>query len=95
MQTGWFVLLNSLSNRANSICINTKVGPWRLCIRAQCSACGLTRIRVLLCSHYAGAQASPTSAVNALQLGVRLLGYEAVLRRLCGRTQANTMCDAA
>ena len=35
MQTGWIVVLNSPSNRANSICNNAEVGLWRLCVRAQ------------------------------------------------------------
>lgn len=94
MQIGSFVLLNSPSNRANSICINAKVGLWRLCVRAQCSACGLNKIRVLLCSRCAGAQASPSGAVVALQLGVSSQGME-LLRCLCGRSQANATCDAA
>ena len=64
--------LNSPSNRANSFCINAKVGLWRPCVRAQCSACGLNMIRVLVCSRCAGPQALPQGAVVALQLGARL-----------------------
>lgn len=91
------MLLSSPSDRANSICINTKVGLWRLCVRAHCFACGLNKIGALLFSRCAerrphqGAQSLRFSLGSCLRVWKLLFACVGAVER----TRRATLLDAS